>query len=71
MGEMLFTMGDLYPAMSTFETGNLANPDADDQNALNENAALAEKTDVKHARPKFVWLAVGVIVAIVVMMGID
>ena len=71
MGELAFTMGDLYPAMSTFETGNLANPDADDQQALNENASLANKTDVKTARPKFVWLAVGVIVAVVVLMGIN
>lgn len=71
MGEMVFSFGDLYPAMSNFETGNLLNPDADDQNALNENAEVATQTDVKHSRPKFIWLAVGVIALLVVLFGMD
>ena len=68
---MTFQWGDLYPAESTFETGNLANPTAENQEALNEDAEIAKAADAKTARPKFVWLAVGVIVAVVVLMGVD
>lgn len=71
MEPMTFHWGDLYPAESTFETGNLANPDSENQEALNEDADIAKAADAKTARPKFIWLAVGVIVGVIVLMGMD
>ena len=69
MGEMSFSWGDLYPAFTNYETGNMATPDAEDQDALNENADLAKKADVRTANPKFIWLAVGLVALLVIFFG--
>ena len=36
VGEMNFSLGDVYPALSNLETGHKATPDAEDQQLLNE-----------------------------------
>lgn len=68
---MDFSIGDLYPSMTLQATEQLTNPGADDQAALNENAKVAQEASTKASRPKYIWLAVGVVAAIVILMGIN
>lgn len=68
---MDFSIGDLYPAMTLNATEHLANPGVEDQEALNENADVSKNATTKASRPKYIWLAVGVVLAIVVFMGIN
>lgn len=68
--QMDFTFGDLYPAMTNLETGNKTNPEAEDQAALNENAEVSEEVSNRSSRPRFIWLALGVIALLVVFFGV-
>lgn len=71
MGEMNFSLRDLYPNISSIneETSVKANPEAEDQEALNENTTLAEKADNNNASGKMVFIAIGIIIALVVLFG--
>ena len=71
MGDMIFSFRDLYPnqATATEETSTMANPDKDDQEALKENTKVTEKGDMRGASKKNVFLAIGVLVALVVFFG--
>lgn len=68
---MDFAYGDAYPSYltATAETGLLAQPDKDDQEALQESEDVAEITDTTVSRRKYVFLAVAGIVALVVFFG--
>ena len=70
-GEMIFSMRDLYPnyIAQEEETSTKANPDADDQDALNEDTQITEKADTRNASRKNVLLALAVLVALVVFFG--
>ena len=46
MTELKFSMTDMYPNFSGVETSNLAVPEVDDQDALNEDTATAEGATV-------------------------
>ena len=72
MNELTFSLRDLYPNISTTqeETSQKANPDAEDQTALNENADLSEKADNNNASSKMILLAIVIIVALVVLFGV-
>ena len=70
MGELTFSWGDLYPAMTNVDTGSLATPEADDQAALNEPADLAEKADSKNSRTSYVFLAIVMIIALVILTSV-
>lgn len=67
--ELGFAMADLYPNYGGVDTSTLATPEVDDQEALNESPDLADAGVPNHARKKNVFLALGVMVALVVFFG--
>ena len=71
MNELVFSLRDLYPNIATTqeETSQKANPDAEDQTALNEDANLSEKADNNNASTKKIILAIIIIVVLVVLFG--
>ena len=69
MGSLDFNMRDLYPTMGINETSTDVIPEADDMEALNENAGDAQTASTHFARGKNILIAVGVIVALVVFLG--
>ena len=69
MAELGFSMSDLYPGASGIDTSELATPEADDQEALNENINVAEKSSGKEASKKNIFLALGVMVALIIFFG--
>ena len=66
---MDFAMRDLYPAMGLAETSTEVIPDADDMEALNENATEAQTASKTFARGKFMLLGAGIMVALIVLLG--
>ena len=69
MTELKFSMTDMYPNFSGVETSNLAVPEVDDQDALNEDTATAEEATVMEASKKSIFLAIAVLVLLVVFFG--
>ena len=70
VGSMDFAYGDAYPNLTGItETGLLANPDKDDQEALAESENNADKTDITQPRKYTILIAIGLIVALVVFFG--
>lgn len=76
VGEIMGTDGlglfynDIYPGYKPgTETSTNVNPQADDQDALNEDTKVAEKADVNNASKKNVLLAFGVLVALIIFLG--
>lgn len=71
MNELVFSLRDLYPNIATTqeETSVKANPDAEDQTVLNEDAELSEKADNNNASSKMILLAIIIIVCLVVLFG--
>lgn len=69
MGEMNFSLRDLYPNMGCTETSTDAQPDADDKEVLIENASEAAAADPKKARGLHILIGVGVMVAAVIFLG--
>ena len=66
--ELLFSMADLYPNMGGMDTGSLATPEADDQDALNEDIAVAEEVSPE-AKGKNIFIALAVIVGLIIFFG--
>lgn len=61
---------DIYPqSRQGTETSTNVNPQAEDQDALNEDTKIAEKADVNTASKKNVLLAFGVLVALIIFLG--
>ena len=71
MNELTFSLRDLYPNIATTqeETSIKANPDAEDQTALNEDANLSEKADNNNASSKKILIARIIIVALIFLFG--
>ena len=69
MTSLNFGFRDLYPTMGVAETSTEVIPDADDMEALNENAGEAEKASKTFARGSKMLIAVGVLLAIIVFLG--
>ena len=71
MNDIKFCFGDPYPNMinSSCETGLLANPDKDDQVALEESEDISEKADVTAPTKSKVFMAVLMIALLVVLFG--
>ena len=67
--ELLFSMADLYPNMGGVDTSNLATPEVDDQDALNEDVAIAEESSTTEARGKKIFLAMAVLLALIIFFG--
>ena len=68
-GEMNFSYRDLYPNLGTMETSTLANPEADDQDALNEETEVAEEAKQSEAKGRNVFLALLVLVGLIIFFG--
>lgn len=71
---MDYNFGDLYPDISrglTDITSLSANPDKDDQEALAEDSKVSDKADFRNPRNGMVFLAIGLIVALVVFLGVE
>lgn len=71
MNELTFSLRDLYPNIATTqeETSIKANPDAEDQTALNEDANLSEQADNNNASSKKILIAIIIIVALIFLFG--
>lgn len=68
--EMGFSYNDLYPGMSkSIETSNLATPETDDLEALNEDTKITDEATPKGASGKSIFLAFGVLVALIIFFG--
>lgn len=62
---------DLYPNMAspTLESSLLLAPEKDDQEALAENDKVSDEASNTESRRGMIWLAVGLIVAMVILFG--
>lgn len=69
MGELGFAMSDLYPNYGGIDTSTIVNPEADDQEALNEDTKVATESSRAGARGKNIFLAMIVMVALVIFFG--
>ena len=67
--ELGFSMADLYPNYGGIDTSTMVNPEADDQEALNEDTKIINEATTKEARSKNVFLALGVLVALIIFFG--
>lgn len=68
--ELSFAMSDLYPNMGGLDTSTLAVPESDDLEALNNDTKASEEANVNtEARSKNIFLAMGVLLALVVFFG--
>ena len=67
-GELTFPYGDVYPGMAS-ETSNLAVPDSDKMDALNEDAEIAKTASTTESSTKNVMIALGVLALLVVFFG--
>lgn len=62
-------MKDLYPNFSGIETSDLATPQVNDQDALGEDVATAEKATLTESSKKNILLALAVLCGLVVFFG--
>lgn len=67
--ELGFAMADLYPNYGGVDTSTLVTPEVDDQDALNENVKVAEESSATQASSKNIFIAIGVIIALVIFFG--
>ena len=69
MSELGFSMSDLYPNLGGVDTSTQVTPEVDDQDALNEDVKMANESTNTEARSKQVFLALGVLVALIIFFG--
>ena len=67
--ELGFAMADLYPNFGGVDTSTVVTPEADDQDALNEDTKVVHEAVNTEARSKNIFLALAVLVALVVFFG--
>lgn len=60
---------DVYPNMGKVETSTNVTPDVSDQDALNEDVAIAENASVTESGSKKILIALGILVLVVVFLG--
>lgn len=69
MSELGFSMSDLYPNFGGVDTSTIVNPEADDQEALNEDTSTIKEAKTKEARGKNIFLTFAVLVALIIFFG--
>lgn len=70
MSELFFSMKDIYPTFpGTPETSNRANLDMEDREALTENSEAIEKSSGAQSSTKNIFIAFGLIIAIIIFLG--
>lgn len=67
--EMSFSMSDLYPNYGGVDTSTLANPEVDDQDALNEDVKIAEMATKTEPAKKNIIISIVVLVALIIFFG--
>lgn len=67
--ELGFAMADLYPNYGGVDTSTLVTPEVDDQNALNEDVNVAEKSSATQPSTKSIFISIGVIIALIIFFG--
>ena len=70
-GALNYYFGDLYPGATIEETSTQATPNADDQIAMNESKAVSEDADTGRSKTSSIFLAIGLVVILVVVLGVD
>ena len=68
MSELTFAYSDLYPAWGGIDTSNKAVPESDDLDALGENSKQAEEA-ANESSSKSIFLALGIMIALIVFFG--
>lgn len=69
---MNYAYGDLYPSFATNVTDMTslaANPEKEDQEALNENGDVSDMADNKQSRSFTILIAIGLILLFVIFLG--
>lgn len=71
MGELSFSMSDLYPAMAFATTRMQTIPEAEDQNTLVDDQEAAEQTDVQQnpQQRKNIVLSLIIFVIVIILLG--
>lgn len=71
INSMDFAFGDAYPSylQATTETGLLANPEKEDQEALQESESVSEKADISSPQKNRVFLSILMIFILVIIFG--
>lgn len=71
VNSMDFAFGDAYPnyLQASTETGLLANPEKDDQEALQESESVSEKADITTPQKNRVFLSILMIFILVIIFG--
>lgn len=69
MGEQKYALADLYPNFTGVETSVLANPEPDDQDALNEDITVAEESTQLTASKRNIFIALFIFVALIIFLG--
>ena len=68
-GELTIPMGDIYPNAKTGETSNLAVPDSDKMEALNDDVETAKTASNTETSTKKIMMALGVLALLVIFFG--
>lgn len=69
LGELSFAYADLYPNFGGVDTSNKVQPENDDQDALNEDVAMAEKSNPIEASKTSVFATLGILILLVIFFG--
>ena len=69
MNELKFAYSDLYPNWGGVDTSTVVTPEVDDQDALNEDIDIAEESSATESKGKNIFLALGIMLALVVFFG--
>ena len=69
VGELGFSMSDIYPNYGGVDTSTIVTPEVDDQEALNEDVNIAAESSQTEARKKNIFLALGIMLALVIFFG--
>lgn len=73
MGKTYFMYGDLYPQMLSGQpetSTDMANPDADDQQSLQEAKETSEKADGNSASSVKIMISVIFVIVLAVLFGV-
>lgn len=67
--ELGFAYSDLYPNWGGIDTSQLATPEVDDQDALNEDTNISEKASSTESSKRNIFLALAVLLGLVIFFG--
>ena len=68
-GELGFSFADLYPTYGGVDTSTKATPENDDQEALNEDVDVAEKSSATEAGKVSIFATLAILVLLIIFFG--